>query len=46
MPCADERLKPMQGLHGFATQTQMNADKVKGDTALKSITMRHAAGYR
>jgi hypothetical protein len=27
MPCADERLKPMQGLHGFAAQTRMNADK-------------------
>jgi hypothetical protein len=29
MPSADERLKPMQGLHGFATQTQINADKIK-----------------
>jgi hypothetical protein len=27
MPCADERLKPMQGLHGFATQTQIKTDK-------------------
>jgi hypothetical protein len=29
MPFADERYKPMQGLVGFAAQTQMNADKSK-----------------
>jgi hypothetical protein len=29
MPSADERLKPMQGLHGFATQTRIKTDKVK-----------------
>jgi hypothetical protein len=26
---ANERLKPMQGLHGFATQTQIKTDKAK-----------------
>jgi hypothetical protein len=36
MSCADERLKPMQGLVGFAAQTQINADKVKGGSTADS----------
>jgi hypothetical protein len=36
---ADFRLKPMQGLYGFATQTQINADNVNSILLVESVAV-------